>query len=73
MGRLANSELLVEPVLSGQILEFFPLMHCHFHRFLAVVSFKRLWSSLTESHRPVRVVESGHLERKHSNKPTNSP
>ena len=40
---------------------FFPLMHFHFHHFSAVVSIKRLWLSLTESHQPVRVVWNGHL------------
>ena len=55
-----------------KFLNFFPLMLCHFHHFSAVVSIKRLWSSLTESHRPVRVVWYGYLGRNHSNKTTNS-
>ena len=48
------------------------LTHCHFHRFSAVVSIKQLWSSLIESHQPVRVVWYGYLGRNHSNKTTNS-
>ena len=55
-----------------KFLNFFPLMLCQFHHFSAVVSIKRLWSSLTESYWPVQVVWYGYLGRNLSNKMTNS-